>query len=238
MTQSTTPQLTWTKVDNYLTRNLIPADPILESALAANAAAGLPAIDVTPTQAKFLHLLALIQNARRILEIGTLGGYSTIWLARALPSDGKLITLEFEPKHAAVAKANLQKANLAHLVEIRLGPAADSLVQLHAESQPPFDLIFIDADKPNNPTYLEGALKLSRKGTLIVIDNVIREGEIANPDSTDLAVQGTRTMFDRLAALQNPAPQAGQHGHPRVLATALQTVGCKGYDGFAIALVL
>jgi predicted O-methyltransferase YrrM len=211
-------------------KTLVPADPVLESALAANAAAGLPAIDVTPTQAKFLHLLALIQGARRILEIGTLGGYSTIWLARALPSDGKLITLEFEPKHAAIAQANIQKSDLGHLVEIRIGPAADSLAQFHAESQPPFDFIFIDADKPNNPTYLEWALKLSRKGTLIVVDNVIREGEIADSASTDPAVQGTRTMFDRLAAQQD--------GNPRILATALQTVGSKGYDGFAIALVV
>jgi len=234
-------QQTWSQVDNYLNETLIPADPILESALAANAAAGLPAIDVTPTQAKFLHLLALIQGAKRILEIGTLGGYSTIWLARALPSDGKLITLEFEPKHAAVAQANIERANLGDLVEIRLGPAADSLAQLHTESQPPpepFDLIFIDADKPNNPTYLEWALKLSRRGTLIVVDNVVREGEIANPASTDPAVQGTRTMFEMLAAQQNPAQQAGQDGHPKVLATALQTVGSKGYDGFAIALVV
>ena len=228
----------WTAVDQYLTETLIANDPILESAQAANAAANLPPIDVTPAQGKFLHLLALLQGASRILEIGTLGGYSTIWLARALPADGKLITLEFEPKHAAVAQANIERANLGDLVEIRLGPAADSLAQFHAESQPPFDFIFIDADKPNNPTYLEWALKLSRRGTLIVVDNVVREGEIANPASTDPAVQGTRTMFDRLAAQQNPAQQAGQDGHPKVLATALQTVGSKGYDGFAIALVV
>jgi predicted O-methyltransferase YrrM len=215
----------WTSVDQYLTEILVPKDASLESALAANAAAGLPSIDVSPTQGKFLHLLARIQGAMRILEIGTLGGYSTIWLARALPPLGTLISLEFSPKHAAVAKENIAQAGLASIVEIRIGPAADSLAQLHAENPQPFDLIFIDADKPSNPTYLEWAIKLSRKGTLIVVDNVIRDGEIANASSTDPAITGTRAMFEMLSA------------NPRLCATALQTVGSKGYDGFALALV-
>jgi predicted O-methyltransferase YrrM len=218
-------QETWTKVDQYLAETLIPTDPILEAALAANAAAELPSIDVSPTQGKFLHLLATIHGAKRILEVGTLGGYSTIWLARALPADGKLITLEYEPKHAAVAQSNIRNAGLNSIVEIRVGAAADSLAQLHKEDAQPFDMIFIDADKPNNPTYLEWAVKLSRKGTLIVVDNVIRDGKIADADSNDPAITGTRTMFEMLAA--NPSLQA----------TALQTVGSKGYDGFAFALV-
>jgi len=216
----------WTSVDQYLTEILVPKDASLESALAANAAAGLPSIDVSPTQGKFLHLLARMQGAKRILEIGTLGGYSTIWLARALPPLGTLISLEFSPKHAAVAKENIAQAGLASIVEIRIGPAADSLAQLQAENAEPFDLIFIDADKPNNPTYLEWALKLSRKGTLIVVDNVIRDGQIADPNNPDPAITGTRTMFEMLAA------------NPRLESTALQTVGGKGYDGFAFALVL
>jgi predicted O-methyltransferase YrrM len=216
----------WTGVDSYLTETLIPADPILEAALAANAAASLPSIDVSPTQGKWLHLLAKIQGATRILEIGTLGGYSTIWLARALPSDGKLVTMEFSPKHAEVAQQNIARAGLSHLVEIRIGAAADSLAKLYAEDPTPFDLIFIDADKPNNPTYLEWALKFAHQGTLIVIDNVIRDGKIADPNDPDPSITGTRTMFEMLAA------------NPRVSATALQTVGSKGYDGFAIALVL
>jgi predicted O-methyltransferase YrrM len=216
----------WTNVDRYLAESLIPADPVLEAALAANAAAGLPSIDVSPTQGKWLHLLAKIKGATRILEIGTLGGYSTIWLARALPPEGRLITMEFSPKHAEVAQQNITRAGLSHLVEIRIGAAADSLAKLHAEDPTPFDLIFIDADKPNNPTYLEWAVKFSRVGTLIVVDNVIRDGEVANPASTDPSVLGTRTMFEMLAA------------NPRLQSTAFQTVGSKGYDGFAIALVL
>jgi len=220
----------WTTVDQYLNETLIPADsdiaPILEATMAANAAASLPAIDVSPTQGKFLHLLALLQGAKRILEIGTLGGYSTIWLARALPPDGSLITLEFSPHHAKVAAQNIARAGLSHLVEVRLGPAATTLAQLHSSGVQPFDLIFIDADKPSNPIYLEWALKLSRKGTLIVVDNVIREGEIADAHSTDPAITGTRTMFEIMGS------------DPRLKATALQTVGSKGYDGFAFALVV
>ena len=216
----------WAEVDRYLAGTLIPADPVLEAALAANSAAGLPSIDVSPTQGKWLHLLAKLQGATRILEIGTLGGYSTIWLARALPPEGRLLTLEFEPKHAAVAQSNIARAGLSNVVEIRIGPAANSLAQLHAEGVDPFDLIFIDADKPNNPTYLEWAVKFSRKGALIVIDNVIRDGEIVDASSTDPAITGTRTMFEMLAA------------NPRLQSTALQTVGSKGYDGFALALVI
>ena len=218
-------QKIWTTVDSYLAETLIPADPILEAALAANAAAELPSIDVSPTQGKFLHLLATIHGAKRILEVGTLGGYSTIWLARALPGDGKLISLEFAPKHAAVAQSNIRNAGLSNIVEIRIGAAADSLAQLHKEGAQPFDMIFIDADKPNNPTYLEWAVKLSRKGTLIVVDNVIRDGAIADAENTDPAITGTRKMFEMLAA------------NSSLEATALQTVGSKGYDGFAFALV-
>ena len=214
-------QKIWTTVDSYLAETLIPADPILEAALAANAAAELPSIDVSPTQGKFLHLLATIHGAKRILEVGTLGGYSTIWLARALPGDGKLISLEFAPKHAAVAQSNIRNAGLSNIVEIRIGAAADSLAQLHKEGAQPFDMIFIDADKPNNPTYLEWAVKLSRKGTLIVVDNVIRDGAIADAENTDPAITGTRKMFEMLAA------------NSSLEATALQTVGSKGYDGFA-----
>ena len=216
----------WTAVDQYLTQTLIPADPVLDAAMAANAAAGLPSIDVTATQAQFLQLFVRLGNAKRILEIGTLGGYSTIWLARALPTDGKLITLEYEPKHAEVALQNIANAGLSHLVELRQGPAADSLAQLHAEGAQPFDLIFIDADKSNNAVYLDWSLKLSHPGTLIVVDNVIRDGKIADAASTDPSITGTRTMFEQMAA------------NPRLKATALQTVGSKGYDGFALALVL
>jgi predicted O-methyltransferase YrrM len=216
----------WTQVDHYLSETLIPSDPALEAALATNAAEGLPSIDVSPTQGQFLHMLVKIHNAKRILEIGTLGGYSTICLARALPADGHLITLEFSPHHASTAQKNIDRAGLTHLVEIRVGAAAETLPQLHAESLPPFDMIFIDADKPNNPLYLDWALKLSRKGAVILIDNVIREGEIANAHSHSPAVQGTRQMFADIAA--NPALEA----------TALQTVGSKGYDGFSLVRVL
>ena len=218
-------QPTWTSVDEYLNQTLIPTDPILEAALAANTAAGLPSIDITPTQGQFLQILVRIHQARRILEVGTLGGYSTIWLARALPQDGKLITLELDAHHAAVARANIARAGLSQIVELLQGPAAQSLAQLQKEGVQPFDLIFIDADKPNNPVYLEWALKLSRTGTLIVLDNVIREGEIVDANSSDKSIQGTRAMFEILAA------------HPNLQATAIQTVGSKGYDGFALAIV-
>jgi len=216
----------WTAVDRYITDHLVPSDPILEAALAANAAAGLPAIDVSPNQGKFLHLIAAMKGARRILEIGTLGGYSTIWLARALAPGGRLVTLEVESKHAEVARANLSRAGLTELVEIRVGPAAESLAKLYDEGAQPFDLIFIDADKPSNPIYLGWALKLSAPGSLIITDNVVREGAIVDPASTNPQVQGTRAMFEMLAA------------EPRLSATAVQTVGSKGYDGFAMALVV
>lgn len=218
-------QKLWTDVDRYLTDKLIPQDQRMEEALAANASANLPSIDVSPVQGKLLHLLARIQQARRILEVGTLGGYSTLWLARALPADGKLITLELDPRHAAVAGSNIERAGFSSLVEIRVGQALDSLAALHAEGPEPFDFIFLDADKPNNPNYLEWAVKLSRPGTLIVCDNVIRDGAIINPDDKDPRITGTRTLFDRLGS------------HPRLDATAIQTVGIKGYDGFALAVV-
>jgi predicted O-methyltransferase YrrM len=216
----------WASVDRYLNDTLIPPDPALDAALAANAAANLPAIDVSPSQGKLLQLLAETQGAHRILEIGTLGGYSTINLAHALPPNGKLITLELDPHHAKVALANIAHAGLAHTVELRLGPALDSLAQLHAEHVEPFDLIFLDANKDGYPLYLTAALKLARPGTLILADNVIRDGEVIDPTSTDPNVQGVRRFFEILAA------------DPRLSSTAVQTVGSKGYDGFAIARVL
>ncbi|MBF6596387.1 MAG: O-methyltransferase [Thermaceae bacterium] len=215
-------QKLWTDVDRYLADLLVPSDSLLDAALAANAEAGLPPIDVTPNQGKLLHLLVRLMGARRILEIGTLGGYSTIWLARALPEGGRLVTLEFNPKHAEVARANLARAGLSETVEVRQGAALDILPQLVG----PFDLIFIDADRPNHPHYLEWALKLSRPGTLIVGDNVVRNGEVANAQSSDPGLRGVRRFLERMAA------------EPRLSATAIQTVGSKGYDGFALALVL
>jgi predicted O-methyltransferase YrrM len=215
----------WTAVDQYFIDHLFAPGPALDAALKANAAAGLPSIDVSPTQGKFLHLLARIKGATRILELGTLGGYSTIWLARALPPEGKLITLEFDPRHAAVATANIAQAGLSAKVEIRVGPALDTLPELYAESHEPFDLIFIDADKDNYPGYLKWAIQFSRPGTLILADNVVREGEILDPDSPDPRIQGVRRFIEMIQA------------DPRLDATALQTVGSKGYDGFAIALV-
>jgi predicted O-methyltransferase YrrM len=219
-------QKKWSAVDRYITDTLVPSDPILEAALAANITAGLPAIDVAPNQGKLLHLLAAIKRPQRILEIGTLGGYSTIWLARALAPGGRLVTLEVEPKHAEVARTNLTRAGLSKLIDIRLGPASESLAQLHKEGAAPFDVIFIDADKPSNPIYLDWALKLSTPGSLIVVDNVVREGAIIDPASSDPSVQGTRALFAMLAA------------EPRLSATAVQTVGSKGYDGFIMALVI
>ena len=215
----------WTAVDEYLVGKLIPTDAALTAARAANAEAKLPAIDVSPAQGKFLYLLAKIQGARRILEVGTLGGYSTIWLARALPEGGKLVTLEIEKRHAEVALKNVQRACVAERVELRLAPAAESLAALVKEGVEPFDFIFIDADKPNNPVYLEWAMKLARPGTVVVVDNVIREGAVVDAESKDASVQGTRRLFDLMAS------------NPRLEATALQTVGGKGYDGFVMAIV-
>ncbi len=215
----------WTSVDRYTTEHLIPTDNQLADALQANASAGLPSIDVSPAQGKLLYLLARMQGAKRILEIGTLGGYSTIWLARALPPDGRLITLELDPKHAEVAAANIHRAGLAPLVDLRVGPALDSLAKLHAENPAPFDLIFLDADKPNNPAYLDWAVRLSRPGTVIIGDNVVRDGEIIDPANTDPRVIGTRLFIEKLGA------------HPQLDATVIQTVGSKGHDGFALAIV-
>ncbi len=214
----------WTSVDRYI-ENLLPADQQLTDALEANVRAGLPSIDVSPTQGKLLHLLARMQGAKRILEVGTLGGYSTICLARALPPDGILITLELDPKHAEVAAANIHRAGLTPLVDLRVGPALDSLAHLHTEGTAPFDLIFLDADKPNNPVYLDWAIRLSRPGTVIIGDNVIREGAVLDADDTDPRVVGARLFLEKLGS------------HPRLDATAIQTVGSKGYDGFALAIV-
>ena len=216
---------TWTAVDRYITDLLEPADPILDAALAASTAAGLPSINVSPSQGKLLQVLAKIRGARNILEIGTLGGYSTIWLARALPAGGQLVTLEFEPKHAEVARANLGRAGLAGVVELRVGRALDTLPQLAAEGRGPFDLIFIDADKPSTADYFAWALKLSQRGSLIIVDNVVRKGALVNSESDDPRVQGMRRFFEVLAA------------EKRVSATVLQTVGSKGYDGFALVFV-
>ncbi|HEY0264838.1 MAG TPA: O-methyltransferase [Granulicella sp.] len=215
----------WTAVDAYLTDKLIATDPVLEENLRANAAAGLPSIDVASNQGKFLHLLARMHGAKRILELGTLGGYSTTWLARAVGPEGRVVSLEFEPRHAEVARANIERAGLSSVVEIRVGPALDSLETLHKEGEPPFDFIFIDADKQNYPGYLEWAIRLSRPGTVILADNVIREGGVIDPNHSDERVHGVRRFFDLLAA------------EPRVDATALQTVGSKGWDGFALAIV-
>jgi predicted O-methyltransferase YrrM len=222
---ATSDQDRWTAVDRYLADRLLEPDAALDAALEAGAAAGLPAHGVSPTQGRLLELLARIQGARTILELGTLGGYSTIWLARALPSDGKLITLEVEAKHAEVARANIERAGLSSIVELRLGPALDSLMQLCAEGVRPFDFIFIDADKQNIPGYLEWSLRLSHPGTVIVIDNVIREGAVINPDDPDPRVQGVRRFFEMLAT------------DSRIDATTIQTVGSKGYDGFTLAIV-
>ena len=212
-------------IDRYLSSLLAPHDDALDAALSSSTAAGLPEIQVSPTHGKLLHLLARLQNARAILEIGTLGGYSAIWLARALAPGGKLITLEFDPKHAEVARANIARAGLADRVEIRVGAALEALSKLEAEKAGPFDLVFIDADKVNNPHYFEWALKLTKRGSLIIIDNVVREGSVLDAKSADPSVQGTRRALEMIAA------------EPRVTATAIQTIGLKGHDGFAIALV-
>jgi predicted O-methyltransferase YrrM len=210
----------WTAVDQYIADMLVPQDPALEAALQASAAAGLPAINVAPNQGKLLQLLARIQGARSILEIGTLGGYSTIWLARALPADGRLITLEANPRHGEVARENIARAGLAASVEVRVGKAVETLPAIAAEGHGPFDLVFVDADKPGNPDYFEWAMRLTRPGSLIIFDNVVRD----DPASPDSSVQGVRRLNELLAA------------EPRVSATAIQTVGSKGYDGLAIIL--
>ncbi len=218
-------QKQWDAVDRYFAELFAPPDPALDGALEASEAAGLPSMEVTPNQGKLLMLLARLQGARRILEIGTLAGYSTIWLARALPADGRLITLEANPTYAEVARANFARAGLAHVIELREGRALETLPKLAEESAGPFDVVFIDADKPSNPDYFAWALKLTRRGSLIVADNVVREGRVLDAKSSNTAIQGIRRCNALMAA------------EPRVSATAIQTVGSKGHDGFAIALV-
>jgi predicted O-methyltransferase YrrM len=211
----------WDDVDRYITDTVVKPDAALQAALEASDAAGLPQISVSAAHGKLLQLLARLVNARRILEVGTLGGYSTIWLARALPANGKLVSLEALERHAAVARSNIGRAGLSHLVEIRVGQALDTLPSVEG----PIDLTFIDADKQNNAEYFRWALRLSRPGSVIVVDNVVREGAVIRAESRDAAVQGVRRLNELIAA------------EPRVSATAIQTVGAKGYDGFAVALV-
>jgi predicted O-methyltransferase YrrM len=218
----------WSAVDGYVDEKLIGEDPALDHALSASIVAGLPPIALTPAQGKLLHLLARIHGARSILELGTLGGYSTIWLARALPDDGRLITLELNPRYAEVAAANVERAGLAGLIKIEVGPALNSLRALLAASAGPFDLVFIDADKESTPEYFQLALELVRPGGVIVTDNVVRDGALADPTTQDPRALGMRRFHELLAA--------GVDGH-RFTATTIQTVGAKGYDGFTLALV-
>lgn len=215
----------WTAIDDYFNGILIPADPVMDAVLRACDAAGLPPHHVAPNQGKFLMLLARIQGARNILEIGTLGGYSTIWLARGLPAGGRLITLESNPAFAEVARANIARASLADVVEVRVGRAIETLPQLVAERRGPFDLVFIDADKKSNPDYLPLILELSRSGTTIFLDNVVRDGDIIDAASTDPSVQGVRAVHELLA------------GNTHADATTIQTVGSKGHDGFTVVIV-
>ncbi len=215
----------WSAVDAYFTGAIVKQDGALQSALAANAAAGLPQIDVSPPHGKLLHLLARMAGARKALEIGALGGYSAIWIARALPPDGRLVTLEADENHAKIARENIARAGLSGKVDIRVGPALDTLPKLEAQGLGPFDFVFIDADKSNNANYLSWALRLSRPGTAILVDNVVRDGRIADASSTEPDVAGTRRMFEMMAR------------EPRLAAKAIQTVGDKGWDGFALAIV-
>jgi predicted O-methyltransferase YrrM len=220
-----TPDDRWVAVDQYFSDLFVPSDRALDDALAASDAAGLPSINVSPCQGKLLWLLAKMLGARRILEIGTLGGYSTIWLARSLPADGRVVTLEIDPHHADVARGNFDRAGVSNLVDLRVGKGVDSLAQLRADHAGPFDLIFIDADKPSYTDYLTASIALSRPGTVIVADNVVRSGRVADAASTDAAVQGVRRFNAAVAA------------DSRLAATAVQTVGTKGYDGFTILRV-
>ena len=215
----------WSAVDAYFTKTIVKQDAALEAALAANATAGLPQIDVSPPHGKLLHLLARMAGTRKALEIGALGGYSTIWIARALPQDGRLVTLEASETHAAVARRNIARASLSDKVEVRVAPALESLPKIEAEGLAPFDFVFIDADKSNNANYLAWALRLSRPGTLIVVDNVVREGAIVDGRASDQSTEGVKRMFELMAR------------EPRLQATAIQTVGAKGWDGFAVAIV-
>jgi predicted O-methyltransferase YrrM len=217
---------TWKKVDSFFTDALVPADTALDAAITANRKADLPAIDVTPLQGRFLELMIRATGARRVLEIGTLGGYSTIWMARAVGSGGRVITLELDSHHAKIAQHNLDQADLADRVDLRVGPASESLAALTAERSAPFDFIFIDADKAGYPDYIQWSLKLSRPGTMIIADNVVRDGKVINPADPDPNIQGVRKFTELIAA------------EPRLSSTVLQTVGSKGYDGFAIAIVL
>jgi predicted O-methyltransferase YrrM len=215
----------WTAVDQYICGQLVPSDPVLDQVLAASTAAGLPPIAVTPNLGKLLYLLAKIQGAKKILEIGTLAAYSTIWLARAVPPGGRVITLEADAKHAEISKSNIARAGLSEVVDLRFGDALETLPKLAAEGQGPFDLIFVDAEKRDNPDYFAWSLKLSRPGTVMVFDNVVRDGAVIDPANTTPSVEGIRRFNELVAA------------EPRVTATALQTVGSKGYDGFAVLLV-
>lgn len=215
----------WTKVDAFAEENMIGSDPVLEAVLRANAEAGLPAIDVSPTQGRLLEIFARSIGAGRILEVGTLGGYSTICMARALPNDGRIVTLEFDPHHAAVARKNFEAAGVADRIEVIVGPAADSLTKIAEADQGPFDLVFIDADKDKNPVYLDWAMKLTRPGSLVICDNVVREGRIVDPDAKNPFIEGSREAYRFMGR------------HPRLVSTALQTVGSKGYDGFAVGIV-
>ncbi|MCX5343591.1 O-methyltransferase [Streptomyces atratus] len=215
----------WTEVDDYFNGLLVGPDEALDAAVEASDKAGLPAIQVAANQGKLLNLLARLQGARTVLEIGTLGGYSTIWLARALPEGGRVVTLEADPAYAEVARANIERAGLADVVEIRLGRALDTLPELAEQGYGPFDVVFIDADKPSNPDYLAWSLKLTRPGSLIIADNVVRDGEVVDGGSDDPKVQGVRRFTELVAA------------EPTLTATALQTVGAKGYDGLLMALV-
>jgi predicted O-methyltransferase YrrM len=215
----------WARVDDYIVDRLVDEDAALADALKANAAGGLRPIDVSAAQGKFLHLLVRMRGAKRILEVGTLGAYSTIWMAKALPADGSIVTLEYDPHHAEVARRNIARAGYAGRIEVRVGAAAETLPVLAAESPEPFDFVFIDADKPNNTVYLDWAIKLGRQGTVIVLDNVVRDGQVANADSRDPNVLGSRGAFELIAA------------NPRLSATALQTVDAKGYDGFAVMIL-
>jgi len=215
----------WTAVDNYIVETLVPSDPVLDEAVRASDEAGLPSIQVSPPQGRFLYVLAKVQGARRILEIGTLGGYSTIWLGRALPQDGRLVTMEIDPKHAEVARANIDRAGLSGQVTVLNGDAHNLLAELERQTEVPFDLTFIDADKASIPFYFESALRMSRPGSLILVDNVVRDGAVIEADSTDPSVQGVRKLNEMISA------------NGRLTATVIQTVGVKGYDGLAIALV-
>lgn len=222
-------QQRWEAVDEYVEREVLPEEPELRDALRASREAGLPPIDVPPSQGRLLELLVRIHGAAKVLEIGTLGGYSTLWMARALPADGLLVTLEAQAHHADVARRNLERGLAgradAPRVEVRTGPASETLPLLEAESVGPFDFFFIDADKPSNPVYLDWALRLSRPGSVIVVDNVVRDGAVADPEATDPKVVGSREALELIGA------------EPRLAATAVQTVGGKGYDGFALAVV-